>query len=280
MIEEASNLKTVMRRSEDGSHVYEILRDLGNKGGNDLILITLFPTQSTVTSFSSSTVHLLNHANDEELNVNRVHFVFLFSRVAKARLSTRGLTVDRENLEYLKAVMRENPDAKIVIAYGASMQNCPAAIQSKVELFKAILEVRPGEELWQLDAPGMDEEAPHVLFAGIKYGSMRWRLARFKVPWKYTEQGHEEYLRKREEEKKKHVKGVFGAVSTKNTQKLDVETNGTEYNQTEHANNNQKEYPKNNESDGNENYGRDANGNVIVHVVKKRRQPERKAYND
>lgn len=208
MTETVGTLKTTVV-SDAQSHVYEICREF-DTSGEEVILLTLYPTLMEPNTFDLSSMHLMNHASDEGLQFKKVHFVFLFSKVVAAKISTRGLKMDESNMQYLRELITKMPQAKIIISFGSSMHNCPAVIESKVELFKMLKEIRPKEALWQLDADGMEEEAPHILFAGIRYGNQRWRIRHYVVPYHYTSEGYQNYLTGKEEAKERFIQNVLG----------------------------------------------------------------------
>ncbi len=208
MKELTGNVKTTIIGNDELTHVYEITKEFADAGA-EVILLTLYPTITDPNTADLSTLHMLNHCGDEGLKWSKVHFVYLFSKVAGNRLSTRGLTVDTDNLEYLRKKVSEHPDAKIVISFGNSMEKCPAAIESKVLLFQIIQELRPNEPLWQLDAEGMEEEAPHILFAGIRYGDRDWSLRHYIIPKKYTPEGYDAYLACKELRRERFIKTVL-----------------------------------------------------------------------
>ncbi len=209
MKEVTGTLTTTIITNDEENRVFEICREFDNDG-EEVILLTLYPTLTTPNSFDLSSVHLINHAADEGLQLRKVHFVFLFSKVVSTKLSTRGLKVDVENMEYLRGLITKLPEAKIIISYGSSMHNCPAVIESKVELFKMIKELRPKDALWQLDTEDMEEEAPHILFAGIRYNNQFWGLRHYTIPHRYTETGYKEYLANKEEARERFIQNVLG----------------------------------------------------------------------
>ena len=91
------------------------------------------------------------------------------------------------------------------------MERCPAVIESKVRLFQIIKEIKHDEPLWQITADGMNEEAAHILFAGIRYGDKTWRLCKYTIPFKFTEQGYTSYLQMKQAVKERFVKNVLEA---------------------------------------------------------------------
>lgn len=209
MKEVTGTLTTTIITNDEETRVFEICREF-DRDGEEAILVTLYPTLTEPNTFDLSSVHLINHSTDEGLNFSKIHFVFLFSKVVKTKMSTRGLTMDVENMNFLKERIAQLPNAKIIISFGSSMQNCPAVIESKVELFKMIKELRPKETLWQMDADDMEEESPHILFLGIRYNNQYWDLCPYIIPHKYTEKGYAEYLANKEIAKERFIQNVLG----------------------------------------------------------------------
>ena len=213
MKEAVGTLTTRIVSDESKEHVYEICREFDTPGG-EIILITLYPTLVEPNTFDLSSMHLMNHAGDEGLRLQKVHFVFLFSKVVNAKLSTRGLKMDETNMRYLREIITRLPNAKIIISFGSSMEKCPAVIESKVELFKMIKELRPQDALWQISTEGMDEDAPHILFCGIRYGNQQWSLRHYVVPYRYTEEGYKEYQANKEIARERFIQNVLGKKNT------------------------------------------------------------------
>ena len=129
--------------------------------------------------------------------------------------------MDCENMEYIRELITQLPNAKIIISFGSSMAKCPAVIESKVELFKMIQELRPKDALWQISTEDMDEEAPHILYAGIRFNSQSWSLRHYVIPHKYTEEGYKEYLANKEIARVRFMQNVLG-------KKRETETETTE----------------------------------------------------
>lgn len=223
MTEAVGTLKTTVISDESKNHVYEICREF-DTDGDEVILLTLYPTLTEPNTFDLSSMHLMNHASDEELQLQKVHFVFLFSKVVGSKLSTRGLTMDEENMEYLRDIITRLPEAKIIISFGSSMAKCPAVIESKVELFKMIKELRPKDALWQISTEDMDEEAPHILYAGIRFNNQQWGLRHYVIPHKYTEAGYKEYLANKEIARERFMQNVLGKKSNASTEKVEEKT--------------------------------------------------------
>ena len=218
-------LKTTVIADDEQKHVYEICREF-DTDGDEVILLTLYPTLVEPNTFDLSSIHLMNHASDEGLKLKKINFVFLFSKVVDAKLSTKGLTVDEENLNYLREIISKLPDAKIIIAFGSSMEKCPAVIESKVKLFKMIKELRPNDAMWQISADGLEEESPHILFCGIRFNNQPWSLRHYVIPHKYTENGYKEYLEQKAVARERFMQNVLGKKGSATTAKTEKPKKG------------------------------------------------------
>jgi len=190
------SMETTIISNESGTRVYEICRELSGAmdGHEECILITLYPTLNDVGKLDQCTYHFLNHAKD--MGVTKVRSLYLFSRVVSARMSTRGLEVDEENMAYVEEVLKSCKDAKVVIGWGSSMKTSKAANLSKERIVELFRKYRKGENLYQIGAEGIIcEDNYHPLYMGICCDNLPWRLIT------YTFTGGEE-----SEQEKKNVK--------------------------------------------------------------------------
>ena len=173
--------------------VFEIIRDCsdGNCSDDEIaILITLYPTTDDVGQLDLSTLHILNHM--KELGIKKIVFLYLFSKVCSARLSSRGLVVDDDNLAMVEQVLDEYSKVRVIVGWGTSMSRSVAAISSKKRIL-SILTKREDKRIWQLSSDGVDSsENCHPLFLGIRQGkNCKWRLQPYDIPdeLKLTEEG-------------------------------------------------------------------------------------------
>lgn len=215
MIETVGTLTTRVISDESKEHVYEIVRQFDN-GGEEIIIVSLFPVLRFPNSFDRSSQALLNHSSDKGLKLSRIRFVFLFSKLSGAKISARELKeVDSINMDYLRKVISENPKAKIVLAFGVSYIKNATLLKAKVQLFEIIRVLRPKECLWQLAVEGAEDEigdAPHILFLNSRYGAMNyeWYMRKYSVPYNYTPEGFEAYLKAKEENRERFLKNILG----------------------------------------------------------------------
>lgn len=88
--------------SETGEETFSYTKELQGVSGKHGIFIMLYPTRDEANFHveDSTSMHIQNHMKELELNSYTV--VNLFSKVTKSRLSTKGLTVDEENLAYIE----------------------------------------------------------------------------------------------------------------------------------------------------------------------------------
>lgn len=196
-------METILQASDDGTHTYSITKIMGQEEmGKHMIIVLLYPTRSeqNMNYDDDTTAHVLAHMG--ELGFKSVTIINLFSKVVNGcRMSTRGITVDRENLDYITERYIENEsfkDSTWVIAWGSSMSTSKAVNETKKELLIKWYKRFPKGKLYQFSAPGIDKEdnkTVHPLFLGIRSKFSRWSLEVFN--------GREyiELLKKQEAEK-------------------------------------------------------------------------------
>ena len=182
LITESGTMTTTIVANEDKTKVFETCRECsGSDELGEAILITLFPTTKNMRMDLSS-LHTLNHM--EELGLKKIHFLYLFGKVCSARLSTRGIVADEENLSYVEEALLKYKNAKVIIGWGNSMGRSAVAIDSKKRIL-AMVQSREDNQLWQLGCAGVDfSENVHPLFLGIRQGGKhcRWELNPYEIP--------------------------------------------------------------------------------------------------
>lgn len=180
--------KTILHTSDDGAHTFSVTKLLDGKldGHRHMILVGLYPTRTEEnSSVDDDTMrHLLSHL--PELGFDSLSVINLFSKVVKnCRMSTRGIEVDRMNLDYIRGTYIENEsfsDSTWVIAWGATGGTSKAVNASKIELLEIWGKKFPKRKIFQLNALGVElkEGDPvHPLFLGIRAGSAKWSLESF-----------------------------------------------------------------------------------------------------
>lgn len=174
-------LKTSITALPDGTRTYFLGKSLESLEGGKGIFVLLYPTRTMENLHveDSTNVHLLNHM--KELGLKEYGIVNLFSTVTQSKLSTRGLALDTENLNYIKeSIFREikSPADKVIIAWGNSHQTSQVVNRAKLEVLKMWEEIHGGGMLYQLTADGLDKEnvGVHPLYMGIRYANALWKL--------------------------------------------------------------------------------------------------------
>ena len=182
-----STISSTILCSEDGKHTYMVRKQFPERSGNKALVIQLYPTLTEVDVDTTDTtmLHFLNHLDD--LHLNEVIFVNLFSKVWKARPSTRDLAIDEENLAQIKMLMQEKDfaDCKVIVAWGSSMEKNTIATEMKRRIIQMYKEAVPNGVLWQLTADDIylkNDSAVHVLYMGIRHKTSKWKLEKFTVP--------------------------------------------------------------------------------------------------
>ena len=112
----------------------------------------------------------------------------LFSKVVTSKISSRGLAVDEDNMQYLDKVMHSKKfkDGQFIIAWGSSMKSSHAVNEAKERVIGMYHNLYPEGLLYQLGVEGKSiaDIAPHPLYLGIQAKYLRWILCDFKLPVK------------------------------------------------------------------------------------------------
>ena len=181
-----ATVETEIIASDDGKHTYELIKRLVGVDGERGYMVLLYPTRTEDNIFSndSTLTHLVSHMQD--LGFNELHIINLFSKVVNCKMSTRGLSVDEDNMQYIEKLMssKEFSESKFVIAWGNSMQNSQAVADSKVRILNMLLKHCPKNKLYQLatvDRKIDSTVVPHPLYIGIRASGATWSLQEFKL---------------------------------------------------------------------------------------------------
>lgn len=180
LITVGSTLQTQLCASADGTHTYSITKTLENAVGDSAIVVLLYPTMTgeKINCCDTTITHLVSHMQD--MGLKEITIINLFSKVVRAKLSAKGLTVDEENMSYIESEIFSKKDIskkKLVIAWGSSMQTCEACNQSKERIIMMYKKYCPNSMIYQLSSNGMgDEICPHPLYMGIRCKNANWYL--------------------------------------------------------------------------------------------------------
>ena len=177
---------TSLATSEDGEYTYRFTKEFEELEGKRAILILLYPTRTAENyHVEDSTInHIMNHM--KKLGLKSYTIINLFSHVVKKRLSTRGLEVDKTNLQYIQKEIFEkyNPEKDmVVIAWGNSHETSQAVNSAKKIILEMWTRLYPNEKLYHFTVVGKEIEGDgiHPLYLGIRYGNGEWKLSPYPV---------------------------------------------------------------------------------------------------
>lgn len=184
LTEKESVLRTKVTATADGSRTYSIVKSIEGASGGKGIFILLYPTRTldNLHVEDSTNVHILNHL--QELGLREYVVVNLFSTVTQSKLSTKGLALDTDNLNYIRDKvfkgLDENKD-KVIVAWGNSHQTSKVVNQAKLEILKMWTEAHKEGKLYQLTADGLEKGniGVHPLYMGIRFSNAEWGLVEY-----------------------------------------------------------------------------------------------------
>lgn len=170
--------------SEDGKYTYLYTKELNGMEGKNGIFIMLYPTRNQENFFveDSTNVHIQNHMR--EMGLKSYSVANLFSKVTATRLSTRGLLVDTDNLEFLENEIFEQvntEDTEVIIAWGNSHLTSKAVNTAKKRILEIWTKTHPTVALKQIVTDGLPKEVSgvHPLYMGIRHSNAKWKLGTF-----------------------------------------------------------------------------------------------------
>lgn len=182
-----STITTTLITSEDDKYTYEIRKETGNDKQKVAVIIMLYPgvTSKDINYCDNTTQSIIDHMPD--LDVGSVRIFNLFSKVCSARMSTRSITIDQDNLRYIESVMKEknSSDYLWIFAWGSSMSSCKVANQTKrmiLELMEKYLKEGKPQQITVEGLEVKNENAVHPLFLKIRYGNCTWLLEDYVLP--------------------------------------------------------------------------------------------------
>lgn len=166
--------------SKDNKHTYLLIKRLVGVKGASATIILLYPTRNRDNIFSEDSTlnHLINHM--QELGLNELRVINLFSQVVEGKLSAKGLAVDEENIKYIDSLMADKSfkDNKFIIAWGSSMSTSYACNKAKTEVLNLFRKHCPRTKAYQIVSENLDFSTlfAHPLFLGIRSGNEKWSL--------------------------------------------------------------------------------------------------------
>ena len=186
LISNTIQIETQTVSSKNCKNTYLIKRRIIGSEGKKAVMVMLYPTRcaNNMSRDDSTFFHLTQHL--PELGINEILVINLFSKVCNARMSTANVQVDENNMKFIEKEILSNKDFKdvdFIIAWGASMQSCKAATESKERLLKMYKKYSPKKAPQQLTCSNdriKNETAPHPLFLGIRAKNSKWSLCDYK----------------------------------------------------------------------------------------------------
>lgn len=183
LIQTEASVKTRIISSEDGTKTFSITKEVEGIEGGHAYFILLYPTRTADNCYieDSTNNHILNHMDD--LGLRSYTIVNLFSKVTQSRLSLSGLSVDEENMDFIREQVFQNlsDDSKVVVAWGNTQQNSPVICRSKQRILEIWEEDQPSGSLYQLTVDGLtkDNIGVHPLYMGIRYSQGYWKMVSY-----------------------------------------------------------------------------------------------------
>lgn len=170
---------------------FEVIREFaGGKDnvGEEVIVIQVYPTLTVedTDKLDSTTMHLLNRMS--QLGWRKVHMVNLFSQVEKGKiLAGRLKNVDKENVEYIKALIKRLSECKVFVCWGNSLVSNEATNQTKKQILEYFMNCFPNKKLYHIIPDNMYEElkGTHILYLGLRYSNDDWNVEEFPIKEEY-----------------------------------------------------------------------------------------------
>lgn len=186
-LKHSANIATEIITSEDGKNTFEIIKKIDAndfKGGKGLF-VCLYPTKTKDNLYYDDSTILCLIERAFELGFSEIHVINLFSAVTDGgRRSSKGLTVDKVNLDYIKSVFKRKDFSEYttVLSWGGSLENCKAANQTKKELLQAFYDVNPKGKLYQMMCPekAIFSETLHPLYLKLHCKDSKLELFEYK----------------------------------------------------------------------------------------------------
>lgn len=144
----------------------------------------LFPTRNekNLNADDSTINHLVAHMGD--FGFSEIKIINLFSKVISARPSSRGLTVDGDNMDFIENSILSDKDLKsqkFIVGWGNSMKSSAAVTESKKKIIEGYLKRLPKGKIYQIVCPerGIVDGANHPLYLGVRSRTTLWRLMEY-----------------------------------------------------------------------------------------------------
>lgn len=180
-----SVVETEIVCTEDNKHTYEVVKRLKNIVGEKAYIVLLYPTRNADNIYSDDSTlnHLASHMR--ELGLNEIRIINLFSKVVNRKLSSKGLQIDENNLQYIDSLMQNKnfADFKFIVAWGTSMATSFACQKSKAEVLCLFKKYNPKGKIYQLSTndDNISVGFAHPLYLGIRAKNSIWELENVKI---------------------------------------------------------------------------------------------------
>lgn len=182
-----SSMITTLVASEDNGHTFEVRKEADGDISKTAVVIMLYPSISsdTIQHCDDTTQSIVAHMQD--IGVGTVRIFNLFSKVCSARMSSRSIKIDQDNLKYIEGVMKEKNSTEYIwiFAWGSSMSACAVANQTKRMIINLMTRYLPNSKPQQFTVDGLDmksEKTIHPLFLKIRYDNTKWELEDYIIP--------------------------------------------------------------------------------------------------
>lgn len=209
-----STMITTLITSEDDCHTFEVRKEYDGDRTKTAVVIMLYPSISagTILHCDSTTQSIVEHMKD--IRVGTVRILNLFSKVCSARMSTRSVNVDQNNMKYIEGVFKEKNSSEYlwIFAWGSSMASCSAANQAKRMIINLITKYLSVSKPQQFTVDGLDmknENATHPLFLKIRHSNSEWKLVDYIIPNGLMETSEKDAVTETKDIRKRKDKGVL-----------------------------------------------------------------------
>ncbi len=194
-----TSIETELICSDNGKNTYCITKRLNGVVGETGIIVMLFPTRNEKNLYADdSTINLLV-AHMGDFGFSEINIINLFSKVISARPSSRGLSIDDENMDFIRNTILSDKDLKnqkFIVAWGNSMESSKAVNESKRRVIDIYLKKSPKGKVYQIVCPerGIADGASHPLFLGIRAKTAKWRLMEYNIRPLFSEMKNAEKI--------------------------------------------------------------------------------------
>lgn len=179
-------VETDIVATKDEKFTFDVTKRLKGVEGEKGVLVLLYPTRtfSNALSNDSTLNHIVSHMQD--LGLNEIKILNLFSTVTDGKLSAKGLNIDMQNLEYINSIMKSPTfkEYKFIIAWGSSLATSIACKKTKAKILEMYKTLYPKGNVYQLISSNSKirtDDVVHPLYLGIRDKNSLWSLAEYHI---------------------------------------------------------------------------------------------------